>query len=79
MCKDATILVRDDQEPSVDQTIEDKTSISFEDQSKILCNVIVRATHDLHVNEGKNQNDIQTFLRDDCQKLTTDAFRQEVN
>jgi hypothetical protein len=40
--------------------------------------VIVRATHDLHVNQHKTQNQIQTFLKDDCQKLGTKELAHKV-
>ena len=63
MCKDATIIPR--VKPS-------------EDQSKILCNVIVRATHELHVNQGKNEDEVETFLKNDCQQLPTANLQQKV-
>lgn len=59
MCKDATIIPR-----------SKPVEISSEDQSKILCDVIVRATHDLHLIQKKNQNEIEVFLKKDCRKLT---------
>ena len=44
---------------------------SFDEQYKILCNVIVRATHDLHINQQKSQNEIETFLKNDCRQLSS--------
>ena len=85
MCKDATIITRviiDDKKP------EDKKIITFDneepkrapldEQSIMLCNVIVRATHDLHVNQQKTRNEIQTFLKNDCRQLATSELVQKV-
>jgi hypothetical protein len=86
MCKEATLITRvniDDKKP------EDKNVITFDDdeelkpilideQSKMLCNVLVQATHELHFNEHKNRNDIQIFLKNDCQKLSTNELAQKV-
>ena len=47
-------------------------------QSKILCNVVVRATHELHANQRKSRNEIQIFLKKDCQKLSTPQLAQKV-
>ncbi|CAF4753210.1 unnamed protein product, partial [Rotaria sp. Silwood2] len=72
MCKDATIIQRvliDDGEIK---------PVAFDEQSKILCNVIVRATHDLYMNHQKSQSDIQTFLKDDCEQLSTFELKQKV-
>lgn len=41
------------------------------EQSKMLCNVIVRATEELHTNQQKSQSDTEIFLKNDCQKLQT--------
>ncbi|CAF3349410.1 unnamed protein product [Rotaria sp. Silwood2] len=71
MCKDATIIQRvliDDGEIK---------PVAFDEQSKILCNVIVRATHDLYMNHQKSQSDIQTFLKDDCEQLSTFELKQK--
>jgi hypothetical protein len=63
MCQDATIITREK---------------SNDEQSKMLCNVIVRATHELHVTQQKNQNEIETFLKNDCQQLSTSELKQKV-
>jgi hypothetical protein len=43
----------------------------------MLCNAIVQATYELHVNQKKNRDDIQVFLKNDCQKLgTTELVRK---
>jgi len=49
--------------PKVDE------KINADDQSNMLCNVIVRATHELHVNQQKDKNEIQNFLTEDCKQL----------
>ncbi|CAF3355329.1 unnamed protein product [Rotaria socialis] len=81
MCKDATIVQREETvETHPDEEHIDNGEIKqapFDEQSKILCNVVVRATHDLHVNQQKSQSEIQTFLKNDCQKLTTSELKQK--
>ncbi|CAF3821446.1 unnamed protein product, partial [Rotaria sordida] len=81
MCKEATIITRvkiDDKKLDEKKIINfnnDKTiRIPIDEESKMLCNVIVRATHDLHVNQHKNRDEIQIFLKDDCQKLSTNEL-----
>ena len=64
MCKGATIIPREK---------------SSEDQPQMLCNVIVRATHELHTNQGKNEEEVEDFLKNDCQQLPTVNLRQKVN
>ncbi len=51
---------------------------STDEQSKILCNVIVRATHELHVHQQKEKNEIQNYLKSDCQKLETSQLVKKV-
>jgi len=41
-----------------------------DEESKMLCNVIVRATKELHVNQQKTRKEIQAFLKNDCKQLT---------
>ena len=48
------------------------------DQSKMLCNVLVRATHELHVNQRKEKTEIETFLKNDCRKLQTVELVEKV-
>ncbi|CAF3793085.1 unnamed protein product [Rotaria sp. Silwood1] len=81
MCKEATIITRveinnnkPEEKPIVDFDNDQITEIPIDEQSKMLCNVIVRATHDLHVNQHKDRDEIQIFLKDDCQKLSTDEL-----
>lgn len=76
MCKDATVLTRVTIEKT--QTTEKNVittdhgrSNDVDEQSKMLCNVIVQATHELHVNGKKTRDEIEEFLKNDCQKLST--------
>jgi hypothetical protein len=84
MCKEATITTRvkiDDNKSSEEKkiiTFDNDQAKEIDEESKMLCNVIVRATHDLHVNQHKTQNQIQTFLKDDCQKLGTKELAHKV-
>ncbi|CAF0969540.1 unnamed protein product [Rotaria sordida] len=71
MCKDATIIKR------INIDDEEIKPVSFNEQSKILCNVIVHATHDLYANQHKSPSDIQTFLKHDCQKLSTSELTKK--
>jgi hypothetical protein len=58
--------------PKVDE------KINADDQSKMLCNVIVRATHELHVNQQKDKNEIQNFLTEDCKQLKNSQLVEKV-
>jgi hypothetical protein len=49
-----------------------------DEESKMLCNVIVRATKELHVNQQKTRKEIQTFLKNDCQQLTNSQLVEKV-
>lgn len=40
-----------------------------DDESKMLCNVLVRATQELHEKQQKTRDEIQVFLKNDCQTL----------
>ena len=53
--------------------------IDGNDQSKMLCNVIVRATHELHAHQQKKKTEIEQFLKNDCQQLETTELAQKVN
>ncbi|UJR26418.1 hypothetical protein I4U23_007750 [Adineta vaga] len=78
MCKEATVTTRvtiDAEQPEEKKIItfdkDEPKSVPIDEQSKMLCNVLVRATYELHNNQHKNRDDIQSFLKDDCQKLST--------
>ena len=75
MCQEATIVtrVKNDDKPSEEPKIK-----VIDDQTKMLCNVIVRATHDLYIKQDKTQNEIETFLRKDCQQLATPELTKKV-
>ncbi|CAF3317643.1 unnamed protein product, partial [Rotaria sp. Silwood2] len=62
---DTTELDKNIEKPNVDT------------QSKMLCNVIVRATQELHVNQQKARSEIQTYLKNDCQHLTIPQLVQK--
>ena len=76
MCKDATVVTRVSTEDT-SKTVETAIAVNhdepkvIDEQSKMLCNVIVRATYELHVNGKKNRMEIREFLEKDCQKLST--------
>jgi hypothetical protein len=79
MCQEATIVVRvktEDNQSPIDAVEVKETPV--DQQSRMLCNVIVRATYELHVNQQKNQNEIQRFLKTDCQKLSSSELIQKV-
>jgi hypothetical protein len=79
MCKEATIVVRvkaEDNQSPIDAVEVKETPV--DQQSRMLCNVIVRATYELHVNQQKSQNEIQRFLKTDCQKLSSSELIQKV-
>ncbi|CAF0857235.1 unnamed protein product, partial [Didymodactylos carnosus] len=75
MCKDSTIVTRTEikEQLKVAVIVNDEDSIqeiksSLDEETKMLCPVLVRATADLF-NEGKQQKEIQMLNRDDCKKL----------
>ncbi|CAF1468938.1 unnamed protein product, partial [Rotaria sordida] len=67
ICQDSTTT-------ELNKNIE-KTNVDT--QSKMLCNVIVRATQELHINQQKTRSEIQTYLKNDCQQLTTPQLVQK--
>jgi len=78
MCKEVTIIPRkkiDDNQSEEKNIIK---QVSFDEQSKMLCNVIVRATQELYVNQQKTQNEIEIYLKNDCQQLSTSELIQKV-
>jgi len=81
MCKEATIITRvtiDNKKSKEEEEERIVDKIPIDEDSKMLCNVIVQATHELHFNQHKNRNDIQIFLKNDCQKLTTTELVEKV-
>jgi hypothetical protein len=85
MCKEATITIRvktENKKPDEEKIItvdnEESKRIPIDEQSKMLCNAIVQATYELHVNQKKNRDDIQVFLKNDCQKLETTELVRKV-
>lgn len=57
--------------------LDEKTNDN--DQSKMLCNVIVRATEELYVNQQKSRIETEIFLKNDCEKLQTPQLIEKVN
>jgi hypothetical protein len=45
----------------------------------MLCNVIVRATHDLHVYQSKSADEIINYLDADCKNLENEELIEQVN
>ena len=84
MCKESIIITRtqiEDKKQDIEilhSNHDPSKRIPIDEQSKMLCNVIVRATHDLHVNQNKNRNEIQIFLKNDCQHLTNNELVRKV-
>lgn len=58
--------------PSEEEVVVD------DQQSNMLCNVLVRATHDLHVNQQKSRDEIEKFLKTDCQRLDKSELVEKV-
>ncbi|UJR26420.1 hypothetical protein I4U23_007752 [Adineta vaga] len=56
---------------------ENTVKTNVDEQSQMLCNVIVRATNELHVKQGKTRMDIQTFLKNDCHQLPTSQLSEK--
>lgn len=53
-------------------------TIEGDEQSKMLCNVVVRATKELQSKQGKTRHEVQTFLKEDCQTLGTPQLAEKV-
>jgi len=84
MCKEAIVITRvkitEQEKPDVKNviTFDDEKLKEVDEESTMLCNVIVRATYELHTNQHKNRNEIQNFLKNDCQKISTEELIQKV-
>ena len=50
-----------------------------DEESTMLCHVLVRATHELHSNQKKERNEILTYLENDCKKLSDSKLVQKVS
>jgi hypothetical protein len=55
------------------------SSGSIDDQEQMLCNIIVRATHDLHVYQSKSADEITTYLNTDCENLGNEELVEQVS
>jgi hypothetical protein len=51
----------------------------MDDQERMLCNVIARATHDLHVYQSKSADEITTYLDTDCENLENEELIEQVS
>jgi hypothetical protein len=76
MCKEATITtevkvtaMKNEDQSAITSYDAPLRPLPIDEQSKMLCHVLVRATHDLHVNQHKSRDEIQLFLNDDCRQL----------
>jgi hypothetical protein len=67
-------------EESSDDDDYDKSEDSSEfidDKEQMICNVIVRATHDLHVLQGKSADEIMNYLDTDCKNLENEELIEQ--
>ncbi len=62
-----------------DDDKSDESSKSMDDQERMLCNVIARATHDLHVYQSKSADEITTYLDTDCENLENEELIEQVS
>ena len=76
MCKDATVVVRNQ---IAEPQLEEKDISSVDEQDHMLCNILVRATYELHVNQKKDREEIEVFLKTDCQHLLTMELIEKVS
>jgi len=68
MCQDGEV----EEKPKVIEYVAQHMPI--DEQSKMLCQVLVQATSELHFNQQKSRNEIQEFLKTDCQKLDSEEL-----
>ena len=86
MCKDATIKVKaatveihDVAKPMVDHQENDEvTNVPFDEESKMLCHVIVRATDELYTKQNRERVEVVKFLAADCQNLPNSQLVEKV-
>lgn len=72
LCKNGTLIAR-----ITDEVINVREE-SPEEQSRMLCNAVVRATHDLFVKQQSSYDDVHQFLKNDCQTLSTSELVEKV-
>lgn len=68
MCHDGEV----EEKPKVIEYVAKHMPI--DEQSQMLCQVLVQATSELHFNQQKSRNEIQEFLKTDCQKLDSEEL-----
>lgn len=49
-----------------------------DEESKMLCNVLVRATQELHNKQQQTRDEIQVYLKNDCQTLKAAELAEKV-
>jgi hypothetical protein len=69
----------DDDDDDDDDDKSEDSSESVDDKEQMLCNVIVRATYDLHLYQSKSADEITTYLNTDCQNLETEELIEQVS
>ncbi|UJR19941.1 hypothetical protein I4U23_023073 [Adineta vaga] len=62
---------------SFDSSEEGIDDGSINDKERMLCNVIVRATYDLHIYQKKSANEISIYLDGDCKKLADEKLIEQ--
>lgn len=61
------------------QAKEETKTLPADEQDKMLCNVIVQATHELTTVQQKTREEVQLFLLADCQKLSDPELVSKVS
>ena len=74
---DKNSLLSDESIDDDDDKSEDSSEF-IDNKEQMLCNVIVRATHDLHVYQSKSADEIITYLDMDCKNLGTEELIEQV-
>jgi hypothetical protein len=57
----------------------DDSSEAIKDKERMLCNVIVRATHDLRAYQSKSADEIINYLEADCNNLENEELIEQVS
>ena len=81
MCHEATIKARVTTAPEKEEPVDEHPvleTIPVDEESKMLCHVIVQATYELAIVQQKSRNEVQVFLNDDCQNLAKPELVQKV-
>jgi hypothetical protein len=57
----------------------EESSSSNHYKEQMLCNVVVRATHDLHFHQSKSADEITIYLNTDCENIGTKELVEQVS